>query len=244
MMKHVNTNLSDMYKNVTHWFNGCVNIKSNKQIMKQNVLIEINDAIDDFYNTYGRTGIIDDIMKAKEPVIYGNLESKKTILLVDDQCTVFYLYDLDFKAIKERFNYDILKEFKIVKCDGNEAGFTASEYIKNKTDEIVIGILDLTLGTIVKLEDGSTLIYDGVDLALELIELHSKCKIGICTAHMIDAANPAISSLINKFNTATGHSLLDYAFSKNSDRAKHIYKLINDVEHNRYNDTSSGIKDV
>ena len=173
-----------------------------------------------------------------EPVTYGNLDSNKTILLVDDQEPVFYLYKMDFEEIKTRFDYDVLEEFKIVKCSGQEAGAVASGYINNTPNEIVIGILDLTLGNVIKLPSGETVLYDGVDLAIELIKLHPRCKIGVCTAHMLENSNPAISRLIEKFSLITGHNLLDYAFSKNSDRAAAIYKLIEDVNNGVYTDYS------
>lgn len=172
----------------------------------------------------------------RDPVIYGNVDSKETILLMDDQDSVFYLYDIDFRTILNRYNIDLLARFKIVRCDGPEAGFIASEYLDKCNDDIVIAILDLTLGKIIKSDDGKAIIHDGVDVALEIIDKYPKCKIGLCTAHMLCDTNPAIAPLIRKFNTATGHNLLDYAFSKNSDRAKHIRDMILAIDNNDYTD--------
>jgi len=201
--------------------------------------------ISSFYTEYDNDRNHTEPAEARLPTIYGNVNATKTMLLVDDQESVFYLYDLDFESIKKRFGYDILNEFKIVRCDGNDAGFTASKYIQSVDNEIVVGILDLTLGTIVKLSNGKILLRDGVDLALELIDRHPRCKIGVCTAHMLNDENPAIMALIHKFNKATGRELLDYAFSKNSDRPQHIFNLIQDVINNNYDDYGTpGSSDV
>jgi len=198
-----------------------------------------------FYAEYDNDDSHIEPHEARPPTIYGNVNATKIMLLVDDQESVFYLYDLDFESIKKRFGYDILEEFKIVRCDGNDAGFTASKYIQSVDNEIVVGILDLTLGTIVKLSNGKMLLRDGVDLALELIDLHPRCKIGICTAHMLNDENPAIMALTRKFNKATGRKLLDYAFSKNGDRPQYIFNLIQDVLNNNYDDYgTSGSSDV
>jgi len=200
---------------------------------------EVEQSIDKFYKESRDDDSVIGMLANVHPDIYGNQASDISIILVDDQESVFYLYDSDFAEIKKRFGLDVLSKYKIVKCSGRVAGFVASEYIRNTPDSVVIGILDLTLGTIVKLSNGGTLIYDGVDLALELIELHPRCKIGVCTAHMIEDNNPAIAGLVTKFNTATGHNLLDYCFSKNSDRAEHFYKLLSAVENNEFADCGS-----
>jgi len=185
--------------------------------------------IDEFYANCIANNKDNCNMDIPEPKISGNLESKMTMLLVDDQPMVFYLYDIDFDTIKTEYNYDVLKEYKVVKCKGSKAGFTAMRYLETCGDEIVVAILDLTLGCIIRAEPTKTIVYDGVDIALDIIKKHPRCKIAVCTAHMLDEANPAIKPLIDKFASNTGHNLLDYSFSKNDDRAKHIFKILQDV---------------
>lgn len=171
-----------------------------------------------------------------EPVLSGNLDSDRAILVVDDQDSVFYLYESDFDTIADRYGYDVRENYKIVKCSGLTAGATAEEYVKSAPDDIVIGILDLTLGTPIVTANGGVKLYDGVDIALDIINMHPKCIISFCTAHIIDEDNPAIRPLVDKFLTGTGHNLLDYSFSKNSDRADHLYELVTAVDNGKYTD--------
>jgi len=189
-------------------------------------------AIDTFYEDYAQSTSAH--KELPEPIITGNLESDLTLMIVDDQEVVFCLYSMDFDEIKTRFGIDTLSKFKIVQCGGQDAGAIASKYIAEATNEIVIAVLDLTLGTVVREPSGKLTIYDGVDLALELIKLHHRCKIGFCTAHMLVNNNPTIVKLINKFKTSTGHNLLDYTFSKNSDRAKNLHELMIDAGDSNY----------
>lgn len=206
--------------------------------------VEIESAISSFYSDAPSHEVLNTLGDIREPIIYGNVNSKQSIMLMDDQDAAFYLYNSDFVEIERRFDFSVLDEFKIVRCDGPEAGFIASNYINTVKDEIVIAILDLTLGKIVKMPTGRSVLYDGIDVALELIEHQPHCKIGFCTAHMLDETNPAIRELINKFSTTTGHNLIDYSFSKNGDRAAHIHGLIEAVRHREYTKYDIGDDDA
>jgi len=216
--------LNKLFKNVTSFFK-CVHAKAEMTDLDKVIL-------DDFYKSAGVPDP-EPFKDMPEPTIRGNAKSDKSIIIMDDQEVVFYLYGLDFNNVYERFGKDILKEYKIVECSGPFAGFMASKYINESDDDLVIAILDLTLGKIIKSESGVT-IFDGVDIALEIIKLHPRCKIGLCTAHMLTTDNPSIRPLIDKFNGATGSNLLDHAFSKSSDRAKKIYDMITDAEAGKY----------
>jgi hypothetical protein len=199
-------------------------------------LIVTEEDLDTINQFYKESCIkLEDLSNIPDPVICGNLESNKTLLLVDDQEVVFYLYDSDFNTISLEHDYSVLTNYKIVKCGGKYAGFIASKYIESSGNEILIAILDLTLGLVIRTKNGPC-IYDGVDIALELINKQPKCKIGMCTAHIPSETNPAIRELVIKFNKATGHHLLDHTFTKNSDRANYIYNMIKDVENGDYTD--------
>jgi len=194
----------------------------------------VPDEIEDLYET--KTSSTRTPTVISEPVITGNLDSNRAILIVDDQESVFYLYETDFETILERYGYDICANYKIVKCSGYTAGATAEAYVNGVSDDIVIGILDLTLGTPIVTADGGIRLYDGVDIALEIIKGHPRCKISFCTAHIMDSENPAIKPLVDKFLNNTGHNLLDYSFSKNSDRAEFLYELVTAVDKGDYTD--------
>lgn len=166
-----------------------------------------------------------------DPVILGNSESKMTILLMDDQPEVFYLYDMDFKEIKRKHGVDVLDQFKIVKCVGPDAGFIAHKYLKDVEDELVIAILDITLGKIIKLEDGSVLLFDGVDIAVEIMDKLPKCQVRFCTGHMVTDTGGAVREFAKKFKAKTGLELTELYFSKNSIRYEYMFDLISKAIH-------------
>lgn len=183
-----------------------------------------------------------------DPIIEGNAESKNTFLIMDDQPAVFFLYETDFKNIKRTLGIDILKDFKIVKCVGDDAGFIAHKYLQNTQDELVIALLDITLGKIIKVanevevpyvtEEGKQetrletkydiLTFDGVDIALEIMDKYPKCQIKFCSAHRLNKKNPEILEFIDKFESKTKLDISDFYFSKNTNRVEHIYKLLVD----------------
>jgi len=177
---------------------------------------------------------LEDLCDIPGPELCGNLNSNKVLLLLDDQDSVFYLYDMDFDKIKKEYGYDVEAEYMVVKCKGQYAAYTASRYLFANQYDIVIAILDLTVGKILKLETNELILFDGADVALEIIHEYPKCKLAFCTAHIMEDTNPAISGIVNKFNTATGCNLLDYTFSKNSNRAKYIYNLISDADNDEF----------
>jgi hypothetical protein len=168
--------------------------------------------------------------KIPDPVIYGNVDSKKTFLIMDDLEDVFFLYNFDFKNIKSTFGIDVLEEFKIVKCSGVDCGFMAHKYLSNCQDDLVIALLDITIGKLIKLEDGDTITFDGVDIALEIINSFPKCEFKFCTAHRLNKKNPEILPFINKFEENTGLDIADYYFSKNSNRVEYIYEMLLSVK--------------
>jgi len=206
------------------WFKS---VLSKNTRLPEDVDDSVTESINNFYkeNPCNEPSLLETV---SDPIILGNQESKRTLLLMDDQEIVFYLYNNDFLEMKKRFGYDVLEEFKVVQCEGPDAGFIASKYISTCDDDIVIAILDLTLGKVIRTKKGPVL-YDGVDVAIEIINKYTKCKISFCTA-----GNAAISSLIYKFNKFTGHQLLDYTFSKNEDRVQYLHGLITEVDNGNY----------
>ena len=162
------------------------------------------------------------------PDILGNINSNKVLLLLDDQPAVFDLYDMDFVTIKRRYDFDVMDEFKVVKCVGIDAGFIAHKYLIDNTDSIVIALLDITLGKMVKIESGETLEFDGIDIALEILAKHPRCKINFCSGHFLSNDNRTLTKYVTKFEK-TGMKLQDYYFNKNdSKRTDKIYQLMTD----------------
>jgi len=163
----------------------------------------------------------------EDPIIEGNVDSKRVLLVVDDLESVFDLYYIDFKNIKQRYGLDILADYKVVKCTGKDAGFIAHKYLLEPKDELVYSLLDITLGRMIKTEHDGILSFDGVDIAVELLEKYPKCYFKFCTAHRIDGEND-LYKFVNKFKDLTGLNLKDYTFTKLDDRAQHIYEMISE----------------
>ena len=160
-----------------------------------------------------------------DPYIDGNLESKCSFLIMDDLPETFFLYETDFKRIKKETGIDIPSEFKIVKCAGDDAGFIAKKYIKNSNDELVLAILDITLGKMFKLEDGTIIRCDGVDVAIDIFNKYPECDVRFCSAHRLSRENPEIKKFIDKFENATKFKIEDYFFGKKSNRKEFIIDM-------------------
>lgn len=195
-----------------------------------------DNSIDDYEITdYIKPSDIDDSVSnfdwstIPEPEVRGNLDSKQSFMLMDDLADVFFLYEIDFANIKKLTGYDIEAEFKIIKCGGDDAGFIAQKYLANSTDELVVALLDITLGKVVKLRDGNIITYDGVDIGLEIMRIQPNCCYKFCTAHRLDKKNSELLKFISKFETATGLDISDYYFSKNANRVEEIIKLLRSV---------------
>jgi len=167
--------------------------------------------------------------KIEEPIIYGNKQSKKSFLIVDDLEDAFHLYDTDIKRVKRHYDIDILKRFKIVKCVGNDAGFIAQKYLRETEDNLVIALLDITFGKIYKGNDGTIVTCDGIDIALEIIDKYPKCDFRFCTAHRLGRKNTEILKFIEKFESNTNLNIEDYYFSKNDKRHEYIYDMVKKI---------------
>ena len=166
-----------------------------------------------------------DLADFPDPVIEGNVDSKNSFLIVDDLEATFFLYETDFDDIKSRVGIDIREEFKIVKCSGDDAGFIAQKYIANNNDELVLAILDITLGKIIKLADGTIVTCDGIDIGIQIMSKYPNCDVRFCSAHRLSRENAEIKKYIDKFEHTTGLDIEDYYFSKKSNRTEFILDM-------------------
>jgi len=188
--------------------------KSTSEIELDEILDSIQDGVDFIdYDTYPNPEIIDN-------------NSDKTILFLDDIDNMWYLYNLDLNKIKEKYGHDVKKEFNIIKCFGETAGFTAHKFICKNYKKVDYAILDITLGYGVKLKNSEYVEYDGIDVFLKLYEKNPDMKFIFCTAHTLNIKNPTVGYFFKKFEKVTGLNFKDYYVSKNSDRYESIYKLL------------------
>ena len=161
--------------------------------------------------------------KFGRPIIT-NPTGKLTLLILDDIQESEYLFNIDFRIIKERYGFDIYEKFKIVKCYGAYAGFMAHEYLK-ENPIVDYAFLDITLGTSIKLNTGEYLTYDGIDIALEILRKNKMAEILFITAHTFNYKNLLMKDYFEKFESKTNLKIGDYYLNKNDDRIKRYVEL-------------------
>jgi len=190
-----------------------VNVNTNLEEVKSNLPSEVD------YNNM-------------EPVkIIGNPNSKLGILLMDDFVEQFTLYELDFNNIRRKYDFDVLKGFKIYEAIGQYAGFTTHKLIR-EIPNLELAILDMTLEMSIKLCNGDIVEYDGVDIAIDIMERFPECEIVFCTAHSLNKRDPLMSKYIKKFEESTGKEFDPYYMSKADKRSELIYDRIKKVVEN------------
>lgn len=161
----------------------------------------------------------------EEPEII-NHDGEKTLFILDDIPDSLTLYRIDFSNIKRRFKKNVDKDFKIVKCVGATAGFKAHKFINVEHNKIDYAILDITLGYIKKLNNGEYLEFDGVDIAIDILEDNPDAKILFSTAHTLNKRNPTMKYYFEKFENNTGKKIEDHYLHKNSERVTPIKGLL------------------
>ena len=161
----------------------------------------------------------------KDIKTYGNKDSDKSILIVDDLDFVYKLYHTDFNMIKREFNKDILSDFSIKFATGNKSGFIALNEIDNNPN-IKFALLDITLGSITKNKKGEYIELDGIDIALYLLDKIPDVKFLFISGHTLNRMNPKMNYYYKKFEEKTGLKIDKFYLYKNTDRFQAIHKLI------------------
>lgn len=173
-----------------------------------------------------RKEIIDSIDYTKfKSLEYVNTK-QKTLLLVDDIEISEFLYKADFDGLLSMYKLDVMNEYNYVKALGPVCGYSAINFIRTSEVLITHAILDLTLGHIEIVSDGTYIEVDGVDIAIELYRHNPDVKILFSTAHSLDNKNSTVNYYFNKLQEATGRSLLDLYLNKNGDRKDSLYNLL------------------
>lgn len=173
-----------------------------------------------------RKEIIDSIDYTKFKSLEYDNTKQKTLLLVDDIEISEFLYKADFDGLLSMYKLDVMKEYNYVKALGPVCGYSAINFIRTSEVLITHAILDLTLGHIEIVSDGTYIEVDGVDIAIELYKHNPDVKILFSTAHSLDNKNSTVKYYFNKLQEATGRSLLDLYLNKNGDRKDSLYNLL------------------
>ena len=155
-----------------------------------------------------------------------NANADRVLLLVDDIPFTEILYQNDFKAIKDKFGLDIKKEFRLVKCFGEYAGFTAYKYAVLEENKIDLGFLDITLGHKICLRKQWYKEIDGIDIAILLRNVYPDFSFLLCTAHTLNMQNQVVQTYDQKVQKYFGIPLEQKYLPKNSDRLDRVYNHI------------------
>ena len=188
-------------------------------------LISIADSV--------RDSIVDgiDFTLYTKPLLV-NEDTKPNIMIVDDIPDTRFIYHIDFKKIKRDKGLDVYKDFGVVECFSEDAGFMAFDYAR-RAEHIDYAILDITLENNIKLDTGEFLQIDGIDIAIELRKHNPNIKILFSTAHTMNRRNTLMDYYFTKFaNYTDGEDLMDYYLNKNGDRATAIYNLLKPEQDN------------
>ena len=159
-----------------------------------------------------------------EPVIEGNVDGKK-IILVDDVVQTNILYTIDIKKINQLYSVDFLKEFCLVKCFGQYAGFTAYKYAVLEKHQVDYGIFDLTLGHIINV-DNNILEVDGIDICYAIKQVSPKMNFLLCTAHTLNKNSLTMKKFSKKCLNGLNVKLSSRYMNKNSDRYSRIGSMV------------------
>ncbi len=151
-------------------------------------------------------------------------KNKPTILIMDDIPDTYALYQIDFNKIKIKYNEDVFTNFNVVKALGAEAGFIAYKYILSGK-RLDYAILDITIGSIVKFDNGEFLDLDGVDIGIAVMR-HTNAKVLFSTAHTLNRKNMVMEYYITKFEEYCDEDITKFSISKNNDRVLPIHTLL------------------
>lgn len=190
----------------------------NKQVQDDIILTEMREVLNSI--NYSEEIDYNRIPSAEVTIINKKLPY---LLILDDIPETISLYSTDFRNINRLYNYNVEEEFNTVKCLGVKAGLTAHKYLELEDGYVDYAILDITLGYIIKFKNGDFEEFDGIDIAIKILEKNPKAKIIFSTAHTMNRRNPDIIRYINKFESATGKDINNYYINKNSDRVTGFY---------------------
>lgn len=163
--------------------------------------------------------------------VTGDVEStssgtgEKNILVMDDIPETSLLTTILFKDINKITEQDIYKDYTIHYAFGPHAAVKAIKTINN--NKIDVALLDITLGEMVTLPDGSKIEIDGVDIALYILDKYPTAKVLFLSAHSLNMKNPLMKYYYNKFISNTNLNIEDFYVNKASrDKIDKIMKVL------------------
>ena len=166
-----------------------------------------------------------DYASLKQPVFANGYDpKKKTIIMLDDIESTYFLYETAINSLDRINNEKFLDKFNVIYFFGKNVGFTFVNFLKTTDYKIDYAILDITINTIARV-DTTTLFYDGVDVAIAIDKKFPDCKIIFNTMHTMNPRNTTVSSFMAKFKDYFGVSIMHYTVEKLSDIGKAMDKF-------------------
>lgn len=155
--------------------------------------------------------------------------SLPNLLFVEDYQDMKSAYRIVINNIGKRIGKSLYEKFNICEAYGKYCGGTALKFLRdNKVD---YAILDITLGEVLNVPDDADgegyVFIDGIDIALEILKSNPKAKIIFLTGHTLNEKYPAFKEYIDKFQNATGVSLIDHYLKKSDvNEEEHLIKFL------------------
>ena len=152
-------------------------------------------------------------------------EGRPTLFILDDLPSTEILYTIDFKNINNDYNFDVEEKFNVIMVYGRKVGFAALKFFK-KNIKIDYAILDITIDSLEKFDNGDYLDLDGIDIAIELNRICKDTKIIFSSAHTLNVRNNLMLEYITKYENHFKNDITKHSIDKNSTRYKVIYNFL------------------
>lgn len=167
-----------------------------------------------------------DFSTIQQPIILNDDLNKPTVIVIDDVACTDIMYKQDIKKMSEIYHVDPYKDFRLIKCIGEQAGLQAYKYAVIENNKIDYGIIDITLGHQLRVMDGYYMEMDGIDVAYYLKQVNPNFNFLLCTAHTLNRNNSVITKYDNKMIKNFNTKLETYYLNKNSYRVDKFYQLV------------------
>lgn len=159
-------------------------------------------------------------------------EGRPNLLILDDLPSTEILYSIDFRNIQEEHNFDITEKFNVIMIHGRKAGFAGLKFL-TKNIKIDYAILDITIDSLEKFDNGDYIDLDGVDIAIELHKLNNNVRLLFSSAHTMDIRNSLMLEYITKYENYFKKSIIENSLDKNSIRYNRLFKFLGTYYANR-----------
>ena len=156
---------------------------------------------------------------------------KKTIIILDDSAGATMLFDDTIKELQADKS-TCASEIQFIKISTPQAVFILENEMKTgRLSNIIGAVLDITIGGYA-INDGRTIILDGID-AFEMIRNnHPNAIMRFFTSHSMNENNIEIYKFMKKYKDLTGEDIRDKTFIKNpftTNRIDMMREILNEV---------------